>query len=173
MEARFELCEETYSSDHLCEELPDRSVRLAPQGGQLAPELLQPMPSLVGQPIHLVEMLERLGEEERRCFVFVFIAPAKRAVLIPGPSGHSSEVLEPHAIAGPQEDAGQRHAGEGVGDRSRVRQHLDDLGQLEQAGQADDLDRDLQLAQSLLQWNEQAALPREDGEARPRIGARI
>ena len=58
VEARFELREETYSSDHLCEELPDRSVRLAPQGGQLAPEFLQPMPSLVGQPLHLIEMLD-------------------------------------------------------------------------------------------------------------------
>ena len=60
-----ELGEETGAPDDLAQELADGLARLDPQLGQLTPELLEPHASLVREPLDLIEMLERLGEQER------------------------------------------------------------------------------------------------------------
>ena len=102
--------------------------------------------------VDLVQVLERLGEQERRRLVLV--RRPRRGARSCGALAqrrHARQVLEADPVARAEQDPRERHARERVGDRARVGQHLDDLGQPQQPGQADDLDRDPALAERLLQ----------------------
>ena len=78
VEVGVELVEDADAPDHLAQELGDGPARLRPELRQLVAELLEPGAALVGQALDLVEMLERLGEQERRLLVVAAIfAPAR------------------------------------------------------------------------------------------------
>ena len=165
LEAGVHLCEQPGPPDHLGEELPHGPPGLASKRGQLGPELLQAGPALLRQVLHLIQVLQRLRPQEWRHVVPVLAT--ERIVLVLAPRGHPGQVLEPHPVARAKEDAGQADAGERIGHRPGVGQDLHDLGELEQAGQPDDLDRYPLLGEGLLERNEQPAGPAQDGELRP------
>ena len=134
--------------------------------GEFVAELLQPGDAVLGQALDLVEMLQGLGEQERRVLVVAtFLSPL--VVLALGPPGDQREVLEPHPVAGAHEDARERHAGHRVVGGAGVRQHLHHLGQAQQPGQAHDLDRDVPFGEGLLQQEEQPRRAAQHGDLRP------
>ena len=76
----LELVDDADAPDHLAEELGHRATGLHPQRRELGAELLEPRAALVGEALDLVEMLEGLGEQERRLLVVAALV-APRVVL--------------------------------------------------------------------------------------------
>ena len=90
----LELVDDADAPDHLAEELRHRAAGVDAQHRQLGAELLEARAALVGEPLDLVEMLERLGEQERRLLVVAaLVAPG--VVLALGPAATSARSLKP------------------------------------------------------------------------------
>jgi hypothetical protein len=80
VEARVELGEQAGPPDDLGQELADRAVASARSPASSVRNSCEAGPALVRQVLDLVEVLERLGEQERRGLVLVLGPQVARAV---------------------------------------------------------------------------------------------
>ena len=164
---RVQLRQDAGAPDDLAQELADGLAGFDAKIRQLSAELLEPDPRVVRESLHLVEMLERLGEQERRRFALLLVLQTERVALQLRERRHARQVLVADAVPWAEQDLRERHARERIADGARVREDLDDLGQPQQSGEPQDLRRDLVFGERLLQREEQPARPAEHRDVRP------
>ena len=152
----------------------DQVEQRAAGGSAQLPELLtervEPVARLLVQALDLVQVVERLGEGEAHV-ARVGVLPRQHVLEPPvvpgGPAGQPDEVPRADPPARAEQEPGQGDVGARVGHHAQGGDEVDDLGRLQQAGQADHLDRDAALLERLPQGAEEPLGPDKDGHVPP------
>ena len=168
VEVGVELVDDPDPPDHLAQELADGLARLLPEHAELVAELDEPPAAVLRQVLDLVEAFERLGEQERLGLdVVLGHVLEHRLALDRREACHEGEILEADAVPRPQQDPRERDRRLGIVDGARVREHLGDLGLLQQPGEPDDLDGHVAFVERALQQAEQPRRAAQHGDVRP------